>query len=421
MSKIIFQKSQKDTFLKIFYLQLCFSLLFFANASEDVGNCNGLVVDECLPSSITSDMKLKASKVYGIDKRVIVQNGATLTIEPGTTLAGCSLFSSLIIARGSKIIAQGTLNSPITFTSQMDLLGYSSAQSIGEWGGVVIAGNAYTHYKDNKYEADESISFGSQTDTFNNESSGILEYVRIKHTGYEVQKDKELNGLSLAGVGRGTKIKNIAIIGGSDDGVEIWGGCVNIDGLYIYNAKDDSLDVDLGYRGEIQNVLIVQNKLDSKNNHDSSAMEIGNDEDLITSNETNATLPSISNLTAYVRGGGIYNKFDAGFRLANIKLVSEKTHDKEMIFFRGKDTYTTGAKYLDGDLCFKHKNPSLEIDTFFAKQNSKEPTQSYTAYDFFIKEKKHKGRGGFLLTNSCKGVDEKRVWKGKAGSFEALE
>jgi hypothetical protein len=407
--------------IKILMAQILFSFISLLEASENMGNCNSVVVNERLPNVISSDMTLSASKVYGIDKRVVIENNAVLNIEPGTTLAGCSLFSYLVVTQDSKIIAKGTKNKPIIFTSQMDLLGYSSAGRVGEWGGVVIAGNAYTHYKDNKYEADESISFGSQLHDKDYESSGILEYVLIKHTGYQVKKDKELNGLSLAGVGGGTVMKNIAIVGGSDDGVEIWGGKVNIDGLYVYNAKDDSVDVDMGYSGKINNVLVVQNKVDSKNNHDSSAMEFGNDENLITTNETNATLPTISNLTAYIKGGGIYNKYDAGFRVKNIKIISNKKKDYEMVYFRGKDSYSTGAKYIDGDVCLCNTKLALKLDELFSKTNSKQVIQSYTAYDFFIRDNKQLQTGEFLTTNSCVGVNEKRVWKGKKGSFEAIE
>ncbi len=408
--------------MKIVFLQIIASLVFLLNANSNMGNCNDLVVNKRLPNVITSDMTLHASEVYGIDKRVLVKNNATLTIEPGTTLAGCSLFSYLVISKDSKIMAKGTRSKPIVFTSQMDLLGYSAAGLTGEWGGIVIAGNAYTHYKNNKYEADESVSFGSQTHKHDNESSGILEYVLIKHTGYKVKKDKELNGLSLAGIGRKTVVKNIAIIGGKDDGIEIWGGCVNIDGLYVYNAKDDSLDTDLGYKGNIKNVLIVQNKVDSKNNHDSSAMEFGNDENLITTSKKDATLPKVSNLTAYIKGGGLYNKYDAGFRLKNIKIISDKAKNNEMVYFRGKDSYTTGAKYIDGDVCFLNTElEELELEDVFSKKNSKKPTKNYTAYDYFVKNKKKLGKGDFLTQNSCVGANERKIWKGKKGSFKALE
>lgn len=403
--------------IKKYVFGFVLSMLCFVEAKENMGNCQSHVIDERLPNIISSDMSLSSSKTYGIDKKVIVQDGATLTIEPGTTIAGCSLFSYLVIAQNSKILAKGTQKKPIIFTSQMDLFGYSSFSSAGEWGGVVIAGNAHTHYNDNRYEADESIPFGNSSHEYDNESSGILEYVLIKHTGYEIRKDRELNGLSLAGVGNGTVVKNIAIIGGKDDGLEIWGGSVNIDGLYVLNAMDDSVDVDLGYRGEISNVLVVQENVDNMNNHDSSAMEFGNDENLIITNESNATLPSIKNFTAYIKGGGIYNKYDAGFRLNNVKILSQKKSDNEMVYFRGKDSYTTGSKYLEGDTCLYNQKTNQSLEELFSKNNAKNPKNIFSAYDYFIKEKKKSGRGEFFSAQNCKGVDETKVWKGQISSL----
>lgn len=405
--------------LKISSLSLCLSLAVLLHAGADMGNCDNVAVDERLPNEITSDMMLSSSKVYGIDRRVRVSANATLTIEAGTTLAGCSLYSYLVIAPGAKIVAKGTLGRPITFTSQTELLGFSSKDGAGEWGGVIIAGNAYTHGNDNRYEADEEITFGSSEHEHDHESSGILEYVVIKHTGFKVKKDKELNGLSLAGVGSATQLQNIAIIGGKDDGLEIWGGTVNVNGLYIYNAMDDSIDTDLGYRGTISNVLVVQNKIDSTNNHDSAVMEFGNDADLIATDETNATLPTIRNLTAYIKGGGIYNKYDAGFRLQDVALYSEKKEAREMVYFRGKDTYTTGAKYLDSPICLHHPDVA-QPEQLFSTQNSQRPIDAYSAYDYFFKEYKAMGKGKFVLGKGCEGADGKSIWKGQVGSFEAL-
>jgi len=406
---------------KILTAKLLLSLLFIAHANEYRSNCSATVIDEQLSNIITKDTTLIASKTYGFDKKVIVKDGATLTIEPGTTLAACSLFSYLVISQNSHIVAKGTLKKPIIFTSQIDLFGFSSSDAPGEWGGLVIAGNAYSHYKDNKYEADESVSFGSSSHKYDDESSGILEYVVIKHTGYEIKKDRELNGLSLAGVGSGTVIKNIAIIGGKDDGLEIWGGKVNIDGLYVLNALDDSVDVDLGYRGVIKNVLVVQRDVDSHNNHDSSAMEFGNDENLIKTDASNATLPTIKNLTAYIKGGGLYNKYDSGFRLKNVKIISEKKKDNEMLHFRGKDSYTTGAKYLDSDVCLYNKKTHQKIQELLSKKNSKSPKNHYTAYDYFLTADKNIGRGEFIVDRNCKGTNEKHIWKGKAGSFNTVD
>ena len=394
------------------FLTLSLLLTPLIYAQGILGNCDSLVVDERLPNIIDKTMKLSATKVYGIDRKVSVTNGASLEIEAGTTVVGCSLFSYLVIEKDAKIIAQGSATEPITFTSQIDLMGYSTPQSVGEWGGIVIAGNAYAHYTDNKFEADESVAFGSQTHNSDNESSGVLEYVIIKHTGYKVKKDKELNALSLAAVGSGTTLRNLAIIGGSDDGVELWGGCVNINGLYIYNARDDSLDADLGYRGTIKNVLIKQCGIDSKNNHDSAAIEVGNDENLITTNEKNATLPTIENLSAYIKGGGIYNKYDAGWRLKNIKIISQKSRELEMLVFRGADSYTTGAKFLDGELCFHNSKKSIELENIFSNHNVKGEQKHRTAYEYFIQKKKAQGSGRFMISDDCKGVDETDIWTG---------
>ncbi len=193
----------------------------------------------------------------------------------------------------------------------------------------------------------------------------------------------------------------------------------NIDGLYVYNAKDDSIDTDLGYRGEIKNVLIDQCGVDSKNNHDSAAMEFGNDEDLIKSSLKNITLPKISNLTAYINGGGIYNKYDAGFKLSNIKIISQKPKEKEMVHFRGKESYENAAKFLNGDVCLYNDKTAMPLEAFFSKSNSKEPKKSHTAYDYFVKETKTQGSGKFLVSKKCDGVYEKRVFKGIAGTYKS--
>jgi hypothetical protein len=328
--------------------------------------CTVKNIDENLSSTISVNTDLNASKVYGINGKVNVTSGAILTIPAGTTLVGVTPDS------GAQIIADGNLTAPITFTSYADSQCNSADNKAGEWGGLVLAGTAYTHYVDNTYEADPTVNFGSTTHNDDNTSSGILDYVVIKHSGYQVQVDKELNGLSLAGVGSGTTLTNIAIIGGLDDGLEIWGGTPNIDGLYVYNAQDDSVDTDLGYRGTIQNVLVRQVNVDKTNNHDSSAMEFGNDNNTILTDDTNATQPYIINFTAYVKGGGFYNKYDAGFKWDNVKFVSDKTTDYELVHFRGADSYDTGAKHILGPVNFSNTaSITLDENNTYSKQNSK--------------------------------------------------
>ncbi|WP_304545575.1 hypothetical protein [Sulfurimonas microaerophilic] len=387
-----------------------------------VASCDANYIDEVLSSDINSSITLDATKVYGMDGKVKVTNGATLTIPAGTKIAGCTASSFMVITPGAQINAQGTQAAPIVFTSQKDIKGLSSANAAGEWGGLVLAGNAYTHSGVVGYEADETVQFGNTDHTHDLESSGTLSYVVVKHTGYEVEKDKELNGLSLAGVGSGTTVSNVAIIGGLDDGLEIWGGTVNIDGLYVYNAQDDSVDTDLGYRGTIKNVLVQQVNVDSTNDHDSAGMEFGNDNDTITTDDTNATQPNIINYTAYVKGGGFYNKYDAGFRWNNVKFVSEKTTDTAQVSFRGADSYSTGAKNIDGDVCFKDTAVTLTATEAYSNTNTKD-TSLDTAYKYFTTNAFTSNTGAIHLDDSvtCAGATEVNIWKGKAGSNNALE
>jgi len=333
--------------------------------------CTARNIDINLSSDITTNMTLDPTKVYGINGRVRVKNGAVITAPAGTTFAGATPSSFMVFTAGTKLIANGTLAKPIVFTSNKDLECKSADNLAGEWGGLVLVGTAYAHYSNNTYEADPSIAFGSTNHTHDTDSSGSLKYVAVKHSGFAVQKDKELNGLSLAGVGSGTTIENIAIIGGFDDGIEIWGGTVNLTNVYVYNAQDDSTDTDLGYRGKFTNVLARQVNVDKTNNHDSSCMEFGNDQNTITTDDSNATQPDVTNYTCYAKGGGLYNKYDAGFIWNNVKFVSDKTVDFEQVHFRGADSYDSGAKHITGPVSFYDSKVVLTKENTYSRKNSK--------------------------------------------------
>jgi len=379
-----------------------------------------------LSSNIDANLTLDSTKVYGMDGKVKVTNNAVLTIPAGTTIAGCTSASFMVITPGSKIEANGTQANPIVFTSQKDQLGNSANNKAGEWGGLVLAGNAYTHVGTVAYEADATVIFGSSTHTNDGESSGTLNYVLVKHSGYEVQKDKELNGLSLAGVGSGTTLTNIAIIGGLDDGLEIWGGTPNITGLYVYNAQDDSVDTDLGYRGTITNTLVQQVNVDATNAFDSSTMEFGNDQDTITTDDLNATQPTMVNFTGYIKGGGLYNKYDAGFRWDNVRFVSSKTVDTYEVVFRGVDSFLTGAKHVDGNVSFINTTFGLADNTTYSAINTKDTNATHNAFTYFTQDINNTGinigvNGVITLGTETSGVDEAKVWKGTAGSNLALE
>lgn len=203
------------------------------------------------------DLVLDASKVYKLEGKVKVKNGANITIPAGTHFQSAAS-SYLVVTAGSTITANGTEAAPIIFDGEA---GNGVNGTSGEWGGLTILGNAQTNEAGLVYEVDSSdadFAFGSITTENNTESSGSLNYVTIYNSGFAVAENQEVNGLSLAGVGSGTQIENITIYNSGDDGVELWGGTVNLQNISITNAQDDSFDVDNGYTGTVQNLTVVQ-------------------------------------------------------------------------------------------------------------------------------------------------------------------
>ena len=147
---------------------------------------------------ITTNTTLTADKVYLLDGWVYVKSGATLTIDPGTVIRGSKANKgALIIEKGAKIIAEGTASNPIVFTSNQD----AGSRSYGDWGGLIILGNATVNKVDPIIEGGPTSTYGGSDDADN---SGILKYVRIEFPGIAFQPDKEINGLTMGGVGSGT-------------------------------------------------------------------------------------------------------------------------------------------------------------------------------------------------------------------------
>jgi len=298
-----------------------------------------------LTSEITADLTLDATKIYAINGEVTVKNNATLTIPAGTILYGATGSSFLAVDPGAKIVANGTATSPVLFTSKADVeSGFTQSIDIqGQWGGLSIFGNATTTRTSDgtsveTYEAG-AHTFGGTTDTDN---SGVLTYVILKHSGYEVEVGKELNGFSFGGVGSGTTIENIASISGSDDGIELWGGTVNLKNVFVYNAADDSLDFDHGWTGSADNVYLQQNIVD-----DTSSRGIESDTDGGHEDRTPASNPTISNITIITAadgGQGIMSREAAGGHYSN-GLIIANNPAKAAIAVRSAKTLTNGLSY----------------------------------------------------------------------------
>ncbi len=251
-----------------------------------------------LSGRYTNDLTLTTGNIYALSGPVFIGNdnadSATLTIPAGVTVYGRSGGDYLVVSRGSKIEAHGSASAPVTFTSSQDLTGGETGA--GQWGGIVLLGNASS----NKCPAEgacalqvegveEGAVFGGTNDEDN---SGTLRYVVVKHAGYEVAPDNELNGITFGGVGSGTTVEYIQVHQNADDGVEFFGGTVNLKYVVLTENRDDSVDWDNGFRGKMQYVLV---KHGDNNTEANRAIEADNDGS--TPDKQPQSNPTISNMT----------------------------------------------------------------------------------------------------------------------------
>ena len=210
--------------------------------------------------TITTDTTWTANRRYVLTDFVGVVAPATLTIEPGTVVYGGNSRATLFIQRGAKIVASGTSRRPIVFTS---------AQTVGsrhqtDWGSLVLMGAAPVNDTRNQLVGESYLEGLPQTAEYRfggsnpDDNSGVLRYVRLEFGGFEIQNDQEINGLSLAGVGRGTTIEYVQVLQNKDDAFEFWGGTVNARYLLGVGFADDGLDMDLGYSGSVQYVVMLK-------------------------------------------------------------------------------------------------------------------------------------------------------------------
>lgn len=289
-----------------------------------------------LKGNFSEDVTLVAGQTYAIDGEVNFLEGATLTIPAGTTLYGKSGSSYLAINRGAQIFAEGTAADPIVFTSAQDIAGTAGVDDQGQWGGLSIMGQSTNNKGERTYEAGTQLYGPKAGVTIADDNSGVLSYVAIKYSGFEVEVDKELNGLSLASVGSGTTINNIAIIGSADDAIEFWGGTVNVNGLYIYNAGDDSIDTDQGYTGTISNVFAEQNVVNDE--LDSRVIEAdGYDE--IESGPF-SSIPVLENAILKSVGRAIRLREGTGYVFNNVQVNVKSATDTSLAAVRISDQHT---------------------------------------------------------------------------------
>lgn len=261
--------------------------------------------EPCDPSSnevevdadITADTTWTCG-TYLLQDIIYVTGDSVLTIEPGVRVLGDvsagGATTALIVTRGSKLMAEGTAQEPIVFSSSED----SGFRVAGQWGGVVLLGKARINaggtvggVLENSIEGlnpdDPNAKYGGNDDAHD---CGTIRYARIEFAGFELTMGKELNGLTLGACGSATTVSHVQVHRGSDDGIELFGGTVDLDHIVLSANSDDSLDWDLGWTGSIQFLVVHQATNDGDKGFESD--NNGDDEDA-----TPRSNPTIYNAT----------------------------------------------------------------------------------------------------------------------------
>lgn len=233
------------------------------------------IVEEALIISVTGNITenttWETGKTYILESRIAVVAGVTLTIQPGVIVKGQAgtgaNATALLIARGGKLMAEGTVDAPIIFTSVADEIQPGQIESPnlepvlnGLWGGLIILGNAPISADAPSVQI-EGIPPSDQNGLYGgdnpNDNSGVIRYISIRHGGTNIGEGNEINGLTLGGVGSGTIIENVEVVANQDDGIEWFGGTVNVTNALIWNAGDDAVDTDQSWAGTLDNFIVV--------------------------------------------------------------------------------------------------------------------------------------------------------------------
>ncbi len=239
----------------------------------------GIVV--LVSQNITDDTTWSKDSIYQLGGRIAVEDGATLTIEAGTIIKGeagaGSNATALLIARGGMLMAEGTADAPIIFTTVADEImpediaaGNFGSPNLepdidGLWGGVLILGKAPISASNDDGDVVEVAIEGIPSTDPNGlyggnepgDNSGVIKYISIRHGGTNIGAGNEINGLTLGGVGNGTVIENVEVISNQDDGIEWFGGTVNVTNAVVWNVNDDAIDADQSWAGTLDNFVVI--------------------------------------------------------------------------------------------------------------------------------------------------------------------
>jgi Secretion system C-terminal sorting domain len=256
-------------------------------------------------TAFTRNVTLTNNKIWILKGFTYVRTGVTLTIEPGTIIRGDKgTKATLVIARGGKIIAEGTAARPIVFTSNQAI----GDRRPGDWGGIIVLGKAKNNGANNNISGELQIEGGVNTTegdgihggSDDNDNSGTLKYVRIEYSGVSFTPNSEINGLTMGSVGRGTKIEYVQVSFNGDDSFEWFGGSVDAKYLVSLGTTDDDFDTDNGFSGRVQFGIALRDPRFSdvtgaSGPGDSNGFE--SDNNITSAYTTPATSPVFSNMT----------------------------------------------------------------------------------------------------------------------------
>lgn len=344
--------------IRIFYTML------FALSFTLVAQGQSLPVRTITDASLVGGTTYQWDKdtVYLLDGFVFLEAGSTLRIEPGTIIKGknkpsngVDKTSALIITRSAQIIANGTENQPIIFTAELD--DTDDPSDLGSldrslWGGLVILGNAVIG-EDGGEENIEGIPSTENKarygGTNNDDNSGSLKYVSIRHAGAELAPDNEINGLTLGGVGRGTTIDYIEVFANEDDGIELFGGNVDIKHAVVAFCGDDSYDYDESWGGRGQFWFSIQNAATGDNAGEFDGSE--------KTDLTPKQYPTIFNATFIGAGASSGRTGNDGFDIrsdAAVAFANSIITDfgGKGLRVRGQSANDSYARYIAGDTKF---------------------------------------------------------------------
>ncbi len=296
----------------------------FKPAANDYGEATNIIA-----GTIDKDMRLSKRNIYHLVGVVYVTNNATLTIEPGTVIRGDDkTCGTLVITNGAKIMAEGLETDPIIFTSENEI----NNRKPGDWGGIIVLGKAPINSLGGihtlPFDLDPNLNHYGGQDPEDN--SGILKYVRIEYAGRKLSASKELNGLSLAGVGRKTTISHVQISFSNDDSFECYGGDLNLSNLISFRTTDDDFDFTQGAQINITNSIAIRHPF-SSDISGSRCFEVDSYEKIANTDMTKKmTKINASNITL------------ANLEENNQGLVRESAYIRENTFFNLTNSVVSG-------------------------------------------------------------------------------